>query len=111
MHLRKTNKVNVSHTPKTVGYNVGDVIYAYSHGMGTVLRFERTNDTWKVVIGFESGRIMEGDINLAYLLNWNSGEILEWRRIFDRLHQTNWSDSDAVSELADKYRELASIHR
>lgn len=54
---------------------------------------------------------MEGDINLAYLLNWNSGEILEWRRIFDRLHQTNWSDSDAVSELADKYRELASIHR
>lgn len=111
MHLRKTNKVNISHTPKTVGYNVGDVIYAYSHGKGTVLRFERTNDTWKVVIGFESGRIMEGDINLAYLLNWNSGEILEWRRIFDRLHQTNWSDSDAVSELADKYRELASIHR
>lgn len=106
MRTSKMKKENILHTPETIGYGVGDTIYSYSHGKGIILSFKKDNDTWKTVIGFESGQILEGDINSMYLLNWNSGELLEWRKSFDCLHQINRRNGAAVAELIKKNREL-----
>ena len=87
MHSKSINKTNVLYTPETIGYAVGDTIYSYLYGKGTVLRFKKENHIWKSVLGFETGKIVECDINSTCLLNWDSGKMLEWRQYYDRLHQ------------------------
>jgi len=106
MYSRSTRKDPVLYTPETVGYSVGDTIYSYSYGKGTVIRFKKEKNTWKTVLGFECGEIMECDINSTILLNWDSGTMLEWRQIFDSLHQNSLSDQTAIAALIKKYKEL-----
>ena len=61
-------------TPEDIDYAVGDTVYEPSHGKGEVVKFTNKDGFWHVILSFESGQELMGNINQMVLFNWSNLE-------------------------------------